>query len=106
LGPKPEREQVLGAVVSDYFNQNDTRAALHIPDYVQTWAQCVPDFAQMPNGNWSYTVQREASMWIYPILKAAGIRQIFYSGDTDGAVGLAGSREWMKVLNWPIVKKW
>jgi hypothetical protein len=60
----------------------------------------------MPVGNWSYTVQREASMWIYPILKQAGIRQIFYSGDTDGAVGLAGSREWMKVLNWPIKTKW
>lgn len=45
-------------------------------------------------------------MWIYPILKAAGIRQIFYSGDTDGAVGLAGTRQWIKVLNYPIINKW
>lgn len=106
LGPKKEREIVLGAVVSDYLNQADVRAAFHIPDYVGPYYQCVPETHQMPAGNWSYTVQREASMWIYPILKAAGIRQIFFSGDTDGAVGLAGSREWMKVLNWPIVKKW
>jgi carboxypeptidase C (cathepsin A) len=45
-------------------------------------------------------------MWIYPILKAAGIRQIFFSGDTDGAVGLAGSRQWIKELNYPVTKSW
>jgi len=31
---------------------------------------------------------------------------LFYSGDTDGAVPLAGTRKWIKKLNWPIVDKW
>lgn len=104
--PPREREIVFGGAVSDYFNLPAVRTALHIPSYVQPWNQCVPDSIRSPNGNWTYHVQREASMWIYPILKAAGIRQIFFSGDTDGAVGLAGSRQWIKELNYPIVKSW
>ena len=31
---------------------------------------------------------------------------MFYSGDTDGAVGLAGSRQWIKKLNWPVKHAW
>jgi len=104
--PEKEREVVLGGAVSDYLNTAEVRNALHIPAYVQTWNQCVPGSQRAPNGNWTYHVQREASMWIYPILKNAGIRQIFFSGDTDGAVGLAGSRQWIKDLNYPIVKSW
>jgi carboxypeptidase C (cathepsin A) len=31
---------------------------------------------------------------------------MFYSGDTDGAVPLAGTRKWIKELNWPIIDAW
>jgi len=93
-------QAVLGAPLSDYLNQADVRLTLHIDDAVQPWEMC------NGNANWTYAYSREASQWIYPILKQAGIRQIFYSGDTDGAVGLAGTRQWIKELDWPIRRKW
>jgi len=93
-------QAVMGDAVSDYFNQADVRASLHIGDEIQPWEVC------NGNANWTYAYSREASQWIYPILKAAGVRQIFYSGDTDGAVGLAGSRQWIKELNYPVRRKW
>lgn len=103
LMPKAQdggKEIVMGAAVSDYFNQANVRAAFHIGDEIQPWEEC------NGNMNWTYSYSREASQWIYPILKAAGIRQIFYSGDTDGAVGLAGTRQWIKELAYPIRRKW
>jgi len=45
-------------------------------------------------------------MWIYPILKAAGIKALFYSGDTDGAVPTYGSIQWIEELGWKTLKKW
>jgi len=95
-----KKEAVMGAPVSDYLNQANVRLTLHIDDAVQPFSECVN------NANWTYAYSREASQWIYPILKQAGIRQIFYSGDTDGAVGLAGSRQWIKELAYPIRRKW
>ena len=41
--PEKEREVVLGGAVSDYLNTAEVRNALHIPAYVQTWNQCVPE---------------------------------------------------------------
>ena len=31
---------------------------------------------------------------------------LFYSGDTDGAVPLAGTRKWIKDLDWGVKTKW
>lgn len=95
-----EPEMVMGTAVSDYLNMQSVRDTLHIGAEIQPWEMC------NGNANWTYSYSREASQWIYPILKAAGIRQIFYSGDTDGAVGLAGTRQWIKELNYPIRRKW
>lgn len=95
-----EKEMVMGAPVSDYLNQADLRKVLHIGDEIQPWEEC------NGNKNWTYSYSREASQWIYPILKAAGVRAIFYSGDTDGAVPLSGTRQWIKELNYPVRRAW
>ena len=34
------------------------------------------------------------------------IKILFYSGDTDGAVPLSGSRQWIQNLDWDITQKW
>ena len=31
---------------------------------------------------------------------------MFYSGDTDGAVATYGSKQWIKMLNWPVKEAW
>lgn len=98
--PKTDSEPVFGAGIADYFNKQEVREALNVWDKVQPWEEC------NGNGNWTYNYTREGSMWIYPILKEAGIRQIFFSGDTDGAVPFSGTRQWIKELNYPIRRPW
>lgn len=44
-------------------------------------------------------------MWIYPILRNK-IRIMKYSGDTDGAVPTYGTRQWIKMLDWPVTEYW
>lgn len=56
-------EHVMAAPISDYLNQANVRKSLHIDDAVQPWNECVR------NANWTYAYSREASQWIYPILK-------------------------------------
>lgn len=34
------------------------------------------------------------------------MRIIFYSGDTDGAIGTYGSKQWIKELGWKVTKSW
>jgi len=98
--PKKADEAVYGAGIADYFNKPEVREALNIWDKVQPWEMC------NGNGNWTYNYTRQGSKWIYPILKAAGVRQIFFSGDTDGAVPFSGTRQWIKELNYPIRRPW
>lgn len=31
---------------------------------------------------------------------------MFYTGDTDGSVPFSGSKQWIKNLNWPLLKKY
>ena len=45
-------------------------------------------------------------MWIYPILKAYGYKILFYSGDTDGAVPILGTKRWIQNQNWAITEPW
>jgi len=39
-------------------------------------------------------------------MKQQGLRMMFYSGDTDGAVPTWGTKQWIQELNWPIVDSW
>lgn len=98
FGNSTAANRVQADFLSDYVNDPKTRNALNIPDFVQTWTQCSEKI--------NYHLQNEASMWIYPILKANGIKLMFYSGDTDGAVPTFGTKRWIKELNWPIKEEW
>ena len=84
---KPQ-SRVMNDMLSDYVNNATTREALHIPSYAPGWDMCWGE-------DFTYDLQNEASIWIYPILKGAGIKLMFYSGDTDGAVPTWGSRRWI-----------
>lgn len=90
-------EPILGDFVSDYLNRADVRAALHIPDTTPTWEMCSSEL--------DYNLQTEASRWIYDILNGK-VRMMFYSGDTDGAIPIYGSKEWIKRLDREVTKAW
>jgi len=91
---------VMGSFLSDYVNSAELRTALNIPDTLnKTWTMCW-------NSNFTYAITPEASVWIYPILKANGIRMMFYSGDTDGALPTYGTKRWISRLNWDIKAAW
>lgn len=82
--------------LEQWLNQANVRTALHVDPAVTQWSECSdPVYAQ-------YHLQQEASHWIYPILRWNGIRMVFYSGDTDGAIPTYGSKRWIKDLGFPI----
>jgi carboxypeptidase C (cathepsin A) len=91
-------KSVMNDFLSEYVNDETVRTALHIPVDVQGWEMC--------SDKLEYSVQAEASMWIYPILKGAGIKAMFYSGDTDGAVPTFGTKQWIRELNWEVKHEW
>lgn len=74
---------VYSAGASAFLNNQEVRTALHIPDGVQTWEMCA-------GSPFDYSYGANGSHWIYPELKTAGIKILFFSGDTDGAVGTLG----------------
>ena len=92
-------DRVANDFLSDYVNNETVREALHIPSYAPGWDMCW-------GSQFTYNLQNEASMWIYPILKGAGYKLMFYSGDTDGAVPTYGTKRWLQELNWPVKKAW
>lgn len=95
-----DNSPILGDGVSDYFNREDVRKALHIPSSIQTWTGCAT------SQDFEYNLQKEGSVFIYPLLKANGIKILKFSGDTDGAVPTYGSERWIRDLGWDTVKDW
>jgi serine carboxypeptidase-like clade 1 len=89
---------ILGDYLTDYMNMAETRTAFNIPSSVQAWEMCSSDVV--------YTEQHFASEWIYQTLRYSGVRKLFYSGDTDGAVNTYGSKRWIANLNWSVTKAW
>jgi len=69
---------------------------MHIPDYVQAWADC---------SNIPYHMQPQASQWIYEAL-AGKIRMLHYSGDVDGAVPTNGTQNWIASIGWKKTTEW
>lgn len=98
LGKFGKKDQTLiGDYQSDYLNRADVKTALNIPSWDnQTWEMCSNKLYA------NYHLQDEASIWIYPILRYANYRMVFYSGDTDGAVPTYGTKRWLQKLNWPL----
>lgn len=84
---KGDNQPILGDFVSDYMNQAATREAFNIPNSTPTWAECSSEL--------NYHLQNEASLWIYNVLINSGIKMMFYSGDTDGAIPTWGSKQWI-----------
>jgi hypothetical protein len=78
---------VLGDSITDYVNRADVRTAMNIPASVQAWESCSADLV--------YHAQTEGSYWIYDILKNK-YQILFYSGDTDGAVPMYGTQQWIE----------
>mmetsp|Transcript_33113 Transcript_33113/g.37587 ORF Transcript_33113/g.37587 Transcript_33113/m.37587 type:complete len:449 (-) Transcript_33113:220-1566(-) len=83
-----------------YFNRDDVKKTLHISDEAASWNYC----SNMVGAN--YHSDPRGSIWIYPILKEAGIRTLVYSGDIDFAVPFMGSEAWVDSLNWDLKKEW
>ena len=103
---KPRKnEKMLGAFLTDYLNNETVQAALHIPaEYNMTWSMCNGAVGALYQLN--ATAETSPSVWIYPVLKEAGIRMMFYSGDTDGAVSTYGSKLWINKLNFCLAADW
>jgi hypothetical protein len=93
-------DRLMYTSLSDYLNAADVRAALHIPESAPAWDMC-----SGPVGE-SYQLQQEASLWIYDVLRVNGIKMLFYSGETDGAIPTYGSKEWIKELAWEVTSPW
>lgn len=89
---------MYGDFLSDYLNNPKNRELLNIPSDVPAWNMCSDTI--------DYNLQNEASQWIYSILKNQGIRMLFFSGDSDGAVPTEGTRLWIEELGWKVAKKW
>jgi carboxypeptidase C (cathepsin A) len=88
---------VDGAPVVDYLNKPEVLEALHIPAGLPAWDMCLDGI--------DYTVLPIGSQWIWESLKGQ-YRMLKYSGDTDGAVPLIGTRNWINSLNRDILEAW
>ena len=73
---------------------------MHIPTDAPAWNAC-NDTIYANYGN-----AANGSHWIYPELKEAGLKILFFSGDTDGAVATLGSLKWIKELGWKTIQNW
>jgi len=80
-----------------YLNRDDVKKALYIPDNAPTYDMC--------QDNIDYTVLPVGSQWIWEGLKGK-YRMLKYSGDTDGAVPLIGTRKWIDSLNRTVLDEW
>jgi carboxypeptidase C (cathepsin A) len=91
-------DRVMGDILSEYINSAEVRKALNIQGN-QHWDVCW-------DASHTYNFADKASQWIYPIMKEAGVRMVFYSGDTDGAVPTWGTKQWIHQLNWNTTEEW
>ena len=86
--------------LTNWMNLPETRASLHIGDDAPAWEMCSgPVYS-------GYHITKEASFWIYPVLKAEGIRMMFYSGETDGAIPTLATKLWIEDLHYDIKQEW
>jgi hypothetical protein len=80
-----------------YLNQEDVKTALHIDPAAPVWSACTAE-----DSPFNYTMQFEASQWLYRVLKVQAkapmpfpLRLMHYSGDTDGIVPTYGTKLWI-----------
>lgn len=80
-----------------YLNKAEVLTALHIPDGLPAWDMCLDGI--------DYTPLKVGSQWIWEGLKGQ-YRMLKYSGDTDGAVPLIGTRNWINSLGREVLEAW
>lgn len=80
------------------MNDANVRKAMNIPTDAPAWESC--------SRTMKYTNAVNGSHWIYPELKEAGLKILFFSGDTDGAVATLGSLHWIRELGWNTIQEW
>lgn len=85
------------AGMAHFMNNPEVRTKMHIPTDAPAWNAC-NDTIYANYGN-----AANGSHWIYPELKEAGLKILFFSGDTDGAVATLGSLKWIKELGWKTI---
>lgn len=81
-----------------YMNSDAVRAAFNIPDTLNLWSICT---------TLDYQVDYErGSVYLYPELVQSGLRILIYSGDTDAAVPVSGTAQWINNLNMTVTNDW
>lgn len=85
-----------GTPLEDYFNREDVRTALHVPEYVQNFSFC---------GDINYTMNETGSQWIWEELKGK-YQMLKFSGDKDGSVPGVGTMGWINALDWAVTEEW
>lgn len=85
-----------------FFNEPAISAYLHV-EPIQ-FNICSDEVADR------YTMDPQASQWIYPILIKAGLKVWVYSGDVDANVPIVGTLRWIDLMKdiegLPVVQPW
>ena len=97
MSPLINDVQLDSVFLSNWLNLKETRESLHIGDDAPGWEMCSGPVYE------NYHLTKEGSFWIYPILKAEGIRMMFYSGETDGAIPTLATKKWIEDLNYEVL---
>lgn len=87
---------VAWAGIYTYLNNAPVQKAFHIDPSITSWDFCANLDYQDDFVHGSY--------YTYPNLINAGLNILIYSGDTDGAVPLIGTRNWIRNLNLQILE--
>jgi cathepsin A (carboxypeptidase C) len=84
--------------INTYLNNPLVQKAFHIDPSITQWNFCV---------DLDYQVDTyHGALYTYPDLINAGLNILIYSGDTDGAVPLIGTRNWIRKLNLGILEEY
>ena len=100
------KEEKLGVIppcaawegINTYLNDPLVQKAFHIDPSITVWNFCV----DLEYESDTY----HGSLYTYPDLINAGLNILIYSGDTDGAVPLIGTRDWIRKLNLGILDEY
>ncbi len=83
--------------ILNFLRDPTVMEALHVNDKgAPAWDLCA---------NVDYTTDISGSIWVYANLKDK-YRMLKLSGDTDGAVGTYGTKQWINELNWEVSEEW
>jgi serine carboxypeptidase-like clade 2 len=82
-----------------YFNRLDVKNLLHVDPYIK-WEACSNTV------NFNYYRGTNGSYYLYKPLIKSGLKILIYSGDSDAAVPVNGTRKWIKNLRLHVERDW